>query len=78
MRQRIQRDSDVEVVFELTDKLEHLQRIEPEVGKQLTIQRRFDGTPAQTLEGRDRVSFEPIGERRDVCARRGFPASGIR
>jgi choline kinase len=53
VRQRVERDSDVEMVFELADEFEHLQRVEAEIGEQFAAGRRINLAPAQALQNLD-------------------------
>src|SRR5580765_6158581 len=74
VRESVQRDGNAEVILELADELQDLQRIEAEVRKQLMLERRVNRTAAQTLENLKSVTFEPVGNRRVLCARHGSPA----
>ena len=60
VRQSIQGHGNVEMIFELTDELEDLQRIESEIGEQCARETRLDRLSTQPLEDVDGVAFEPI------------------
>ena len=60
LRQSIQGHGNVEMIFELPDELEDLERIEPEIGEQGARESRLDRLSAQPLEDVDGVAFEPI------------------
>jgi hypothetical protein len=64
--------------LELADELEHLQRVEPEVREQFTVERGLYRTPADALEDLDSVLFEPIGRMRSAgCVDQGSKCSMI-
>ena len=46
-------------IFELGDELEHLQRIEPEVGDEIVVERRFDRPAADVFQRVDHAIFDP-------------------
>ena len=75
--QRVQRNGDVEVIFQLADEFQDLERVETEVGEQLALGPGIDRTAAETLENLDGVAFEPVVRKRGLYARRGSPARGI-
>lgn len=58
----VQRHGDGEVIFQFTDKLENLERIEPQVCQQLVVELGLDRAPADALENVDGVLLEPIGD----------------
>ncbi len=76
VRQGVQWNRDVEVIFKLADQLQHLKRIEAEIGQKLAPWFGVDRTPAQTLQDFDSLAFEPIGGTRGR-ARRGSPAHRV-
>jgi hypothetical protein len=49
------------MILELAHQLEHLQRVEAEVGQELARRRRLDRAAADAFENLDRVLLEPIG-----------------
>jgi len=61
MRQVVQWHGNLEVVFQFPHELEHLKRVEAQVGQQLVFERRLDRTPADALENLDGVLLEPVG-----------------
>jgi hypothetical protein len=75
--QRVQRNGDVEVIFQLADELQDLERVETEVGEQLALRQGIDRPAAETLENLDGVAFEPVVRMRGLYARRGSPSRGI-
>lgn len=48
------------MIFQLAHELEHLERVETEVGQQFALGSGIDWTPAETLENLDGVAFEPV------------------
>jgi hypothetical protein len=72
VRQSIQGHGNVEVIFELANELEDLERVESEIGKQRARKSRLDRLSAQPLEDVDGVAFEPIGRYRRIGERTGM------
>ena len=60
MRQSIQGHGNVEMIFELSDELQDLQRVESQIGEQRARERRLDRLSAQPLEDVDGLAFEAI------------------
>jgi hypothetical protein len=58
--QRVQRHGDVELIFQLADEFQDLERVETEVGEQFALGPGIDRTPAEALENLDGVAFEPV------------------
>jgi hypothetical protein len=75
--QRVQRNGDVELIFQLAYQFQDLERVETEVCEQFALGAGIDRTAAETLENFDGVAFEPVVRVRGLYARRGFPARGI-
>jgi hypothetical protein len=73
----VQRYRDAEVVFELANELEHLQRVEAEVGEQFAVRLRIDRMATEAPDDVQGVAFESVGGRCRVGTRRGSPALGI-
>ena len=65
------------MIFQLAYEFQDLERVETEVGQQLTLGLGLDRATTETLENLDGVAFEPVVRRRGLCARRGSPARGI-
>ena len=61
VREVVQRHGNFEVILELAHQLEHLQRVEAEVGQKLARWRRLDRAPADAFENLDGVLLESIG-----------------
>ena len=51
---------DVEMVFELTDQLQDLERVEAEIGHQFLVGCGFDRAATEALEDFDRVAFVAV------------------
>jgi len=60
------------MIFQLADELEHLQRIEAEIGEQFAVERRVDGAAADTLEDVDGFVVKAVEGRRRT------PGNGVR
>ena len=60
MRESIERDGDVEMILQLSDELEHLQRIETEICQQLAVGRRTRGPSFQPCKDLERIALESI------------------
>ena len=67
MHEIVQRHRNVEMILELADQLEHTQRIEPQVRKQLTVQGRFDLRRADPFEDLEGVASEAIRGQASKC-----------
>ena len=61
MGQGVQRHGDVEMILQLADEFQYLQRVEAEVGQELAGGSRVDRTPADALEDFDDVAFDAFG-----------------
>ena len=59
--QSVERHRNIEVIFELADQLEHLQRVEPQIGEQLAGSGRLNRPPADALQNFDDVAFDGLG-----------------
>ena len=57
-RHFIERYRDVEPALELRDHVKDLQRIEPEIGDELALERRFDGTAARRFDRLNDALFD--------------------
>ena len=62
-RHVVERNRDVEPILQFRDDLEHLQRVEAEVGHQIAVQRRLDRATAHVLEHVDHTLFNLCGSR---------------
>jgi len=60
-RDVLDRDGDIEPIFELGDQLEDLERIEAEIGDEIALERRLDGPAADALHGFDDACFDVSG-----------------
>jgi hypothetical protein len=58
--QGVEGHSDVEVILELADEFQHLQRIETEIGQQFARPNRLDRTATDTLENLDEIALDPF------------------
>lgn len=54
----VQRNGNLESIFELRDQFEHLERIEAEVGHQIVLERRLDRPPADMFQDVDDPCFD--------------------
>ena len=61
MREVVQRHGDVEMIFQLADQLQHLQRVEAEIAQQLVVERRLNRPPADVLQDVDGLELKSIG-----------------
>ena len=64
------------MILELAHELEHLKRVEAEVGQQFALWCGINRTPAQSLQDLYRLAFEPIGGPCG-CALRGSSAPRV-
>jgi hypothetical protein len=76
--QVVEGNSDIEVVFEFADELEHLQRVKAEIGEQFTFERRTNRPPAQSLQDRKSLALKAIGRRCILQPRRVVSAARFR
>ena len=77
MGQGVERHGDAEVIFELSNQFQDLQRIEAEVGEQFAGRTRIDGVVAEPLEDFQRVAFEPVRGGCGLCVRRALGVRGV-
>jgi hypothetical protein len=56
----VQRHRNPEVIFQLTDELEHLKGVEAEIREKLAVRPGFYRTAADALEDVDRVLLKPV------------------
>ena len=61
--QGVQRHSDIEVIFQLSDELQHLQGIQTKVRQQFARCGRLDRPSADALQDVDDVEFYGLGGR---------------
>ena len=76
VRQGVEGDRDIEVVFQFADELEDLEGVEAEVGQQLTPRSRINFAPAQPLENLNRIAFKPIKGNADSAPGAAPPRAG--
>ena len=61
--QVVQRDVDIEAIFQFANEFEHLKGIETQTGQQLALGFRVDVPPAHAIEDLERALLDPIGRR---------------